>query len=68
MVRCQTTDTTVWRQCEDSVKAEIKYVFSQIDTTGGNYYKYLNTQYAGKKIPCAIGDSVLIFHKLTPKG
>jgi hypothetical protein len=68
MVRCQTTDTSVWRKCEDSIKSEIKRVMHELDTTGNNYYKYTNTQYTGKKIPCAIGDSVSIFHKLTPKG
>ena len=68
MVWCATTDTAVWRKCEDSIQATIRYTFSQIDTTNNNYFKYVNTHYSGRKIPCAIGDSIMIFYKLTPKG
>lgn len=67
MVRCATTDTAVWRRCEDSIQAEKKYIFSQIDTSNGKMVQYLNTHHY-KKIPCMIGDSINIFYKLTPKG
>lgn len=68
MLRCQTKDTAVWRRYEDSIQAEMKSVFRQVDTSGGKFFKYINTKYTGKKIPCAIGDSVMIFYKLTPEG
>jgi hypothetical protein len=66
MLRCQTTDTAVWNRCEDSVQALSEWARQEIGDT--NMVKYANMKYTGKKIPCAIGDSVLIFYKLTPKG
>jgi hypothetical protein len=63
MLRCKTADTTVWRYYEGLIQKEIAFIFHELDTTNGKFYKYVNTHYEGKKIPCAIGDSVLLFYK-----
>jgi hypothetical protein len=67
MLRCATTDTAVWRRYEDSIVKEIEYVKREVGAENMNKPEYLNT-HPQKKIPCMIGDSVMIFYKLTPKG
>lgn len=60
MLRCATTDTVTWKRYEDSVQKEIARILSEIGK--GNAHKYLNT-HSYKKIPCIIGDSVMLFYK-----